>query len=195
MAVTKAAITKEVVLDEQLTSREIFTRQRESDLRGTLDELLASLGTSDAASPGTEQLIADRIASLRLELEQQIPAERFEIQRRLGTCRAEQASLNAKLLQQELESVNFGSDLALRQEKLKASVDAVRSDLSLFDARTGADLIHQPLTILEEFRRIEPHDQHLLMTIAILILGGIASLIAAYILEALRIARLGTLAN
>lgn len=195
ISMTKAAITKQTVLDEQLTARELFLGDRTVSLDSTLDSLLASLNSASNSSSGTQQLLADRIATIRLELEQRIPAERLELQGRLGACRAEQASLNAKLIQQELESVNFIADLTAQQEIVRATIEDAKTARDLFDAKMQATLIHQPLTILEEFRRVEPRDQHLLMTITILILGGIASLIAAYVLEALRIARLGTLAG
>ena len=195
ISMTKAAITKQTVLDEQLTARELFLETRTITLDSTLDSLLASLNSASNASSGTQQLLADRITTIRLELEHRIPAERLEIQGRLGTCRAEQAALNATLIQQELESVNFIADLTAQQDAVRATIDDARTARDLFDAKMQATLIHQPLSILEEFRRVEPRDQQLLMTIAILILGGIASLISAYVLEALRIARLGTLAG
>ena len=195
IAMTKAALVKQTELEDQLTARDLFIEKRVATLASTLESLLASLNLTNGSSAGTQQLLADRIATLRIELEHRIPAERLELQGRLGTCRAEQASLNAILIQQDLESVNFISDLAVRQEAAQATISDAKTARDLFEAKMQAGIIHQPLKILEGFRKIEPRDQQLLMTFAILILGCIASLVSAYVLEALRIARLGTLAR
>ena len=192
---TTASLVQQTELEDQLTARELFIEKRVVTLASTLESLLASLNLTNGSTAGTQQLLADRIATLRLELEHRIPAERLELHGRLAACRAEQANYNAILIQQDLESVNFISDLAVRQEAVRATIDGAKTARDLFNAKMQATLIHQPLTILDEFRRVEPRDQQLLMTFAILILGGIASLIAAYVLEALRIARLGTLAG
>ncbi|MDG1838796.1 MAG: hypothetical protein P8I91_08345 [Phycisphaerales bacterium] len=195
ISMTRAAITKQTVLDDQLTARELFLGDRAIALDSTLESLLASLNSANNASSGTQQLLADRIATIRLELEQRIPTERLELLGRLGACRAEQASLNARLMQQVLESVNFISDLAVQQEAVQTKVENAKAARDLFQAKMQATLIHQPLAVVEQFHRAMPRDQHIIMTIAILILGGIASLFAAYVLEVLRIARLGTLAG
>lgn len=195
IAMTTAALVQQTELEDQITTRGLFIEERVVTLASTLESLLASLNLTNGSTAGTQQLLADRIATLRLELEHRIPAERLELNGRLAACRAEQATLNAILIQKGLESVNFISDLTVRQEAVQATIDDAKTARDLFNAKMQATLIHQPLTILDEFRRIEPRDQQLLMTFAILILGCIASLVSAYVLEALRIARLGTLAG
>jgi hypothetical protein len=63
----------------------------------------------------------------------------------------------------------------------------------MLEARKDARLVHQPTSIIEELTVVRPDDNRSIKTLAILVFGGLCSLLSAYALEALRLARLGTL--
>ena len=220
---TQLTIDRQMLVVSQLTAREEAIGGRITQLQAVLTDLIAAQDAPNTTASGTARLLADRIATGRLELEQRIPVERLEIARQMIDTQSTIQQLQATLAQEELEIVNFDSDLAIRQahaqdaitiamEHITACQQAVEGatedlDLSresivnaeiaieLFKQRTQAKVIHQPLAIIEQFTRIIPNSKKAMMTIAILIIGGLCAVGSAYGLETLRLARLGTLAS
>jgi len=223
LARTRSSINKQELLLSSLADQTTRLTTRDENLQQTLGDLITSLDAADASTSGTAQLLADRIATLRVELEQRIPRERIDIDRRALEAEATIERLQIQLTQQELTAINFESDLAIRQENAQDAItvateridavqrsidaatqalDVAREDIAdaelaitLFDQKAEADVIHQPLTIVGAFERSVPNERRAMMTLAILVLGGMCSVGSAYGLEALRLARLGTLAD
>ena len=76
-----------------------------------------------------------------------------------------------------------------------AALDAIaiaQNALDLFEARKSAGLVHQPVSIIDEFEIYQTNETRLPVTLAILVFGALCSLLSAYALEVLRLARLGT---
>ncbi len=190
---TKAAILRQETLFQFLSKRDASLDDRASRVSDRLDELLATMGGTGSAFSGAVQVLVDRITSLRLELEERIPAERLQIERRMGECVAEQDRLAAILSQQQLEAQNFDTDLLARQAEALEAVAHAERDLVLLEAKKQAGLIFQSTKIIEEITIARLNDNKHLKTLAILILGGICSILSAYALETVRLARLGTL--
>jgi DNA repair exonuclease SbcCD ATPase subunit len=192
---TEASIRRQVALYEFQSQRNATLDEHADRVSSRLDELLATMGTTESTFPGTVQVLVDRITSLRLELEDRIPEERLQIERRINEGMAEQDRLAAILSQQKLEAQNFDADLAARQSVALDAIAAAESALAMLEARKDARLVHQPTSIVEELTVVRPDDNRLIKTLAILVFGGLCSLLSAYALEALRLARLGTLAG
>ena len=190
---TKAAILRQETLFQFLSKRDASLDDRASRVSDRLDELLATMGGTGSAFSGAVQVLVDRITSLRLELEERIPAERLQIERRLGECAAEQDRLTAILSQQQLEAHNFDTDLLARQAGAFVAVARAERNLILLEAKKQAGLIFQSAKIIEEIAIARLDDNKHLKTLAILILGGICSILSAYALETVRLARFGAL--
>lgn len=199
----RGLITKEILLTQAGIQRQeaIFLHQTQRDatldehavrLTSNLDGLLATMGETESKFPGAAQILIDRITSLRLELEDRLPNERLQIERRLNECNAEQDRLTAILSQQRLEFNNFDTDLATRQAAALDALAIAQNALDLFEARKSAGLVHQPVSIIDEFEIYQTNETRLLVTLAILVFGALCSLLSAYALEVLRLARLGT---
>ena len=193
MEFTSAAILRQETLFQFQSKRDASLDDHASRVSDRLDELLATMGETESSFPGAVQVLVDRITSLRLELEERIPAERLQIERRLGECAAEQDRLTAILSQQQLEAQNFDTDLLARQAGALEAVAHAERDLILLEAKKQAGLIFQSTKIIEEITIARLDDNKRLKTLAILILGGMCSFLAAYALETVRLARLGTL--
>ncbi len=190
---TKAAILRQETLFQFQSKRDASLDDHASRVSDRLDELLVIMGETESAFPGAVQVLVDRITSLRLELEERIPAERLQIERRMGECVAEQDRLAAILSQQQLEAQNFDTDLLARQAGALEAVARAERNLILLEAKKQAGLIFQSTKIIEEITIARLDDNKRLKTLAILILGGMCSFLAAYALETVRLARLGTL--
>ncbi len=193
MEFTSAAILRQETLFQFQSKRDASLDDRASRVSDRLDELLATMGGTGSAFSGAVQVLVDRITSLRLELEERIPAERLQIERRMGECVAEQDRLAAILSQQQLEAQNFDTDLLARQAGAFVAVARAERNLILLEAKKQAGLIFQSTKIIEELTIARLDDNKHLKTLAILILGGICSILSAYALETVRLARLGTL--
>ena len=193
MEFTSAAILRQETLFQFQSKRDASLDDRASRVSDRLDELLATMGGTGSAFSGAVQVLVDRITSLRLELEERIPAERLQIERRMGECVAEQDRLAAILSQQQLEAHNFDTDLLARQAEAFVAVAHAERNLILMEAKKQAGLIFQSTKIIEEITIARLDDNKHLKTLAILILGGICSILSAYALETVRLARLGTL--
>ena len=193
MEFTNAAILRQETLFQFQSKRDASLDDRASRVSDRLDELLATMGGTGSAFSGAVQVLVDRITSLRLELEERIPAERLQIERRMGECVAEQDRLAAILSQQQLEAQNFDTDLLARQAGAFVAVARAERNLILLEAKKQAGLIFQSAKIIEEIAIARLDDNKRLKTLAILILGGMCSILSAYALEAGRLARLGTL--
>ncbi len=193
MEFTNAAILRQETLFQFQSKRDASLDDHASRVSDRLDELLATMGETESSFPGAVQVLVDRITSLRLELEERIPAERLQIERRMGECVAEQDRLAAILSQQQLEAQNFDTDLLARQAGALEAVAHAERDLILLEAKKQAGLIFQSTKIIEEITIARLDDNKRLKTLAILILGGMCSFLAAYALETVRLARLGTL--
>ncbi len=190
---TKAAILRQETLFQFLSKRDASLDDRASRVSDRLDELLATMGGTGSDFSGAVQVLVDRITSLRLELEERIPAERLQIERRIGECVAEQDRLAAILSQQQLEAHNFDTDLLARQAGAFVAVARAERNLILLEAKKQAGLIFQSAKIIEEIAIARLDDNKRLKTLAILILGGICSILSAYALETVRLARFGAL--
>ena len=190
---TKAAILRQETLFQFQSKRDASLDDRASRVSDRLDELLATMGGTGSAFSGAVQVLVDRITSLRLELEERIPAERLQIERRMGECAAEQDRLAAILSQQQLEAQNFDTDLLARQAGAFVAVARAERNLILLEAKKQAGLIFQSTKIIEEITIARLDDNKHLKTLAILILGGICSILSAYALETVRLARFGAL--
>ncbi len=190
---TKAAILRQETLFQFLSKRDASLDDRASRVSDRLDELLATMGGTGSAFSGAVQVLVGRITSLRLELEERIPAERLQIERRMGECVAEQDRLAAILSQQQLEAQNFDTDLLARQMEALEAVARAERALILLEAKKQAGLIFQSTKIIEEITIARLDDNKRLKTLAILILGGMCSFLAAYAVETVRLARLGAL--
>ena len=190
---TKAAILRQETLFQFQSKRNASLDDHASRVSDRLDELLVTMGETGSSFPGAVQVLVDRITSLRLELEERIPAERLQIERRMGECVAEQDRLAAILSQQQLEAQNFDTDLLARQMGALEAVARAERALILLEAKKQAGLIFQSTKIIEEITIARLDDNKRLKTLAILILGGMCSFLAAYALETVRLARLGTL--
>ena len=191
---TEAALRRQEAIYQFQSKRSATLDEREVRIASRLDELLSTMGETDSAFPGTVQVLVDRITSLRLELEDRIPDERLQIERRLNESLAEQDRLAAILSQQKLEAHNFDADLAVRQSAALDELADAENSLALLQAQEEAELIHQPTAIIEELTTTQIDENRPLKTLAILVFGGLCSILSAYALEALRLARLGTLA-
>ena len=190
---TNAAILRQETLFQFQSKRDASLDDHASRVSDRLDELLATMGETGSAFPGAVQVLVDRITSLRLELEERIPAERLQIERRMGECVAEQDRLAAILSQQQLEAQNFDTDLLARQAGAFVAVARAERNLILLEAKKQAGLIFQSAKIIEEIAITRLDDNKHLKTLAILILGGICSILSAYALETVRLARFGAL--
>ncbi len=190
---TKAAILRQETLFQFQSKRDASLDDHASRVSDRLDELLATMGGTGSAFSGAVQVLVGRITSLRLELEERIPAERLQIERRLGECAAEQDRLTAILSQQQLEAQNFDTDLLARQAGAFVAVARAERNLILLEAKKQAGLIFQSTKIIEEITIARLDDNKRLKTLAILILGGICSILSAYALETVRLARFGAL--
>ena len=190
---TKVAILRQETLFQFLSKRDASLDDHASRVSDRLDELLATMGGTGSAFSGAVQVLVGRITSLRLELEERIPAERLQIERRLGECAAEQDRLTAILSQQQLEAQNFDTDLLARQAGAFVAVARAERNLILLEAKKQAGLIFQSTKIIEEITIARLDDNKRLKTLAILILGGICSILSAYALETVRLARFGAL--
>ena len=190
---TNAAILRQETLFQFQSKRDASLDDHALRVSDRLDELLATMGETESSFPGAVQVLVDRITSLRLELEERIPAERLQIERRLGECAAEQDRLAAILSQQQLEAHNFDTDLLARQAGAFVAVARAERNLILLEAKKQAGLIFQSTKIIEEITIARLDDNKRLKTLAILILGGMCSFLAAYAVETVRLARLGAL--
>lgn len=190
---TNAAILRQETLFQFQSKRDASLDDRASRVSDRLDELLATMGGTGSAFSGAVQVLVGRITSLRLELEERIPAERLQIERRMGECVAEQDRLAAILSQQQLEAQNFDTDLLARQAGAFVAVARAERNLILLEAKKQAGLIFQSTKIIEEITIARLDDNKRLKTLAILILGGICSILSAYALETVRLARFGAL--
>ena len=190
---TKAAILRQETLFQFQSKRDASLDDHASRVSDRLDELLTTVGETGSAFSGVVQVLVDRITSLRLELEERIPAERLQIERRMGECAAEQDRLAAILSQQQLEAHNFDTDLLARQAGAFVAVARAERNLILLEAKKQAGLIFQSAKIIEEIAIARLDDNKHLKTLAILILGGICSILSAYALETVRLARFGAL--
>ncbi len=193
MEFTSAAILRQETLFQFQSKRDASLDDHASRVSDRLDELLPTIGETGSAFSGVVQVLVDRITSLRLELEERIPAERLQIERRMGECVAEQDRLAAILSQQQLEAQNFDTDLLARQAGALEAVAHAERDLVLLEAKKQAGLIFQSTKIIEEITIARLDDNKHLKTLAILILGGICSILSAYALETVRLARFGAL--
>ncbi len=193
MEFTSAAILRQETLFQFQSKRDAEIDDHASRVSDRLDELLATMGETESSFPGAVQVLVDRITSLRLELEERIPAERLQIERRMGECVAEQDRLAAILSQQQLEAHNFDTDLLARQAGAFVAVARAERNLILLEAKKQAGLIFQSAKIIEEIAITRLDDNKHLKTLAILILGGICSILSAYALETVRLARFGAL--
>ena len=193
MEFTSAAILRQETLFQFQSKRDASLDDHASRVSDRLDELLVTMGETGSSFPGAVQVLVDRITSLRLELEERIPAERLQIERRLGECAAEQDRLTAILSQQQLEAQNFDTDLLARQAGAFVAVARAERNLILLEAKKQAGLIFQSAKIIEEIAIARLDDNKHLKTLAILILGGICSILSAYALETVRLARFGAL--
>ena len=193
MEFTSAAILRQETLFQFQSKRDASLDDHASRVSDRLDELLVIMGETESAFPGAVQVLVDRITSLRLELEERIPAERLQIERRMGECVAEQDRLAAILSQQQLEAQNFDTDLLARQAGAFVAVARAERNLILLEAKKQAGLIFQSAKIIEEIAIARLDDNKHLKTLAILILGGICSILSAYALETVRLARFGAL--
>ena len=193
MEFTSAAILRQETLFQFQSKRDASLDDRASRVSDRLDELLATMGGTGSAFSGAVQVLVGRITSLRLELEERIPAERLQIERRMGECVAEQDRLAAILSQQQLEAQNFDTDLLARQAGAFVAVARAERNLILLEAKKQAGLIFQSTKIIEEITIARLDDNKHLKTLAILILGGICSILSAYALETVRLARFGAL--
>ena len=193
MEFTSAAILRQETLFQFQSKRNASLDDHASRVSDRLDELLVTMGETESSFPGAVQVLVDRITSLRLELEERIPAERLQIERRMGECVAEQDRLTAILSQQQLEAQNFDTDLLARQAGAFVAVARAERNLILLEAKKQAGLIFQSAKIIEEIAIARLDDNKRLKTLAILILGGICSILSAYALETVRLARFGAL--
>ena len=192
ISLTEAAIRRQNALHESLMKRYASLTDRIALLQGALDSLLASMDESASTYPGMSQVVADRVTSMRMELENQIPAERVQLIKNLESSQARVDELEASLKQQRLRSNTFETDIADRQANAQMAIETTTGALAKYAARSKAKLVSQPLSILEEFDLAETSNR-VLITLGVLILGGLASLLSAYVLEAVRLARVGAM--
>ena len=78
---------------------------------------------SASTYPGMSQVVADRVTSMRMELENQIPAERVQLIKNLESSQARVDELEASLKQQRLRSNTFETDIADRQANAQMSIE------------------------------------------------------------------------
>ncbi len=192
LAYTKASVAKARGLEAAILERESRLSDREETLQSTLSLLLDTINDSNDTA-GLQQVFVDRITSIRLELEQRIPAERIDLRYRLGETRAELLQLAAQQSQQELEAATFDLDLDRRQSEAQTAVHTAEAAKALFQARVTASMVHQPLSIIEEFSEINDRESRLILSVSIAMLSGLTSLAAAYVLEGIRLGRQGVM--
>ncbi len=193
IALTEAGIRRQNAVHESLTKRYASLTSRMALLQNASENLLGSMDGSDSTDPGMAQVVADRVTSMRMELEKQIPAERVQLVRSLEEAEARVDQLEASMKQQRLQANTFDSDIAERQANAQMSIESASAALTKYQAQSAAKLVSQPLTIVEEFDLGEEPGNRLLITLGVLILGGLASLLSAYVLEAVRLARVGAM--
>jgi hypothetical protein len=191
ISLTEAAIRRQNALHESLTKRYASLTDRIALLQGGLDRLLSSMDESASTYPGMSQVVADRVTSMRMELENHIPAERVQLIKNLESSQARVDELEASLKQERLRFNTFETDIADRQANAQMAIEAASAALTKYQAQSAAKLVAQPLTIVEEFDLTEKKSNRLLFSFGVLILGGLSSLLSAYLLEGVRLARMG----
>jgi hypothetical protein len=109
----------------------------------------------------------------------------------LESSQARVDELEASLKQERLRFNTFETDIADRQANAQMAIEAASAALTKYQAQSAAKLVAQPLTIVEEFDLTEKKSNRLLFSFGVLILGGLSSLLSAYLLEGVRLARMG----
>jgi len=192
IALTEAGIRRQNAIHASLTERYASLSDRMVLLQGLLDNLLLSMDEDPSTYPGMSQVVADRVTSMRMEKENQIPAERVQLVQSIESSQARVDELEASLKQQRLQAATFNSDMAERQANAQIAIESATAALTKYQAQSAAKLVSQPLSIVEEFD-LAKESSRLLKTLVLLLVGGFASLLSAYVLEAIRLARIGVM--
>ena len=192
IALTTSGIRRQQASLVSLSQRYESLAGRMTLLQGLLENLLNSMDDTTTAYPGMAQVVADRVTSMRMELEIQIPAERVLLLQSIEEAQARMDQLEADLTQQRLQANTFDTDMAEQQTNAQLDIESAVASLTKYQAQSAAKLVAQPLAIVEEFDLVEKRNP-LLVTLATLFIGCLLSLLSAYVLEAIRLARIGAL--
>ncbi|MCH2136146.1 MAG: gp58-like family protein [Phycisphaerales bacterium] len=191
IATSQAAIDREDATLDSLMARRSAIESRAPVLQNLLQELTQSMSPEESSDPAMAQILADRVASLRLELETAIPRERLELIQSQKQAQADKDKWFATLSAQRLKAATFESDLLAQQAEATQAVTAAESALSEYETRIQAQLADSPLTIVGEYQDRGDGLPMIAWAAVLLIAGVICSLCATLGLEALRLARMG----